>query len=136
MKTATKKLDKEDIISRMQASLGLSDDYSGSGFIYPDGQFTALYAGTTHDDQCYTAGVDELEYALQAGIVRINIKGEQLAVEHNFSLTRQQQKCIIRIIRANKFYSLIYFQLDKKETIELNEWNGIKQYHLEKIWNE
>jgi hypothetical protein len=136
MKTATKKLDKLDIINRMQSSLGLSDDYSQSGFIYPDGQFTALYYGTTHEDQCYTAGVSDLLDALSAGIVRIRIHNELLAIEHNLDLTEKQKRCIMRIIRANKFYSLIYFSLVDKTEIELNEFSGIKPYMLEKIWEK
>ncbi len=123
MKTLIKKLDRID------------NDLTANGFILDTGEYVSLSAGITHADTAESCG-DTLENMLACGVVRINIKGEQLAVEHNFDLTRAQQKCIIRIIRANKFYSLIYFQLDKKDTIELNEWTGIKQYHLEKIWSE
>jgi hypothetical protein len=119
----------------MQSSLGLSDDYSQSGFIYPDGQFTPLYCGTTHDDQCYEVDTT-LEEFLAIGGCRIKIHKNLIAIEHNLDLTDGQKRCLLRIIRANKFYSLIYFGLKSKIDVELNEYNGIKPYMLEKIWSK
>jgi hypothetical protein len=128
-----KTLDKEDIISRMQSTLAISDNKESSGFIYPDGLFSALYCGTTHDDQCYEADTT-LEEFLAIGGCRIKIHKDLIAIEHISDLTEKQKKCIVRIIRANKFYTLIYFGLKSKIDIELNEYNGIKQYHLTNIW--
>ena len=130
-----KTLDKEDIISRMQSTLGLSDDKDTSGFIYPDGLFTALCCGTTHDDQCYIAETT-LEEFLSIGGCRIKIHKDLIAIEHILDLTDLQKRCIIRIIRANKFYSLIYFGLKSKIDVELNEYNGIKPFMLEKLWSK
>jgi hypothetical protein len=130
-----KTIGKEDIISRMQSTLAISDDKESSGFIYPDGLFSALYCGTTHDDQCYEAGTT-LEEFLTIGGCRIKIHKDLIAIEHISDLTDDQKRCIIRIIRANKFYTLIYFGLKSKIDVELNEYNGIKPFMLEKLWSK
>jgi len=113
----------------------LETDLTTSGFIIDTGEYIPLSLGMTHEDTADGCN-DTLDNLLACGIVRIKIHRELLCIEHNLDLTDGQKKCIIRIIRANKFYSLIYFQLDKKETIELNEFCGIKPYMLEKIWSK
>ncbi len=113
----------------------LETDLTTSGFILDTGEYIPLSLGMTHADTA--DGCDEtLDNLLACGIVRIKIHRELLCIEYNLDLTDGQKKCIMRIIRANKFYTLIYFGLKSKIDVELNEYNGIKPFMLEKIWSK
>jgi hypothetical protein len=111
------------------------EDLTTSGFILDTGEYIPLTAGESHADtaESFDATLDNF---LSQGIARVKIDHELLCIEHNLDLTNKQKRCIIRIIRANKFYSLIYFGLKSKIDVELNEYNGIKPFMLEKLWSK